>query len=59
MKCSCVVKDETEPNFNHRMTFKLRAENLDEACLRFELQQPNNVCSGKKSYEFTKLPFGY
>ncbi|XP_034564275.1 synaptotagmin-15 [Notolabrus celidotus] len=44
IKRSCVVKG-VNPNFNHRMTFKLRAQHLDEACLRFELQEPNDVCS--------------
>ncbi|XP_060883488.1 synaptotagmin-15 isoform X1 [Labrus mixtus] len=44
IKRSCVVKG-FNPNFNHRMTFKLRSQHVDEACLRFELQEPNNVCS--------------
>ncbi|KAM9716932.1 synaptotagmin-15 [Menidia menidia] len=42
IKRSCVVRSEAEPVFNHRMTFKLRPQHLDEACLRFELQQPND-----------------
>ncbi|XP_041830551.1 synaptotagmin-15 [Melanotaenia boesemani] len=41
-KRSCVVKGEKDPLFNYRMTFKLRPQHLDEACLRFELQQPND-----------------
>ncbi|TKS89580.1 Synaptotagmin-15 Synaptotagmin XV [Collichthys lucidus] len=45
IKRSCVVKGERDPYFSHRMTFKLRSQHLDEACLRFELQQPNNVRS--------------
>ncbi|XP_069576052.1 synaptotagmin-15 [Brachyistius frenatus] len=45
MKRSCVVKDENNPCFNHRMTFKLRPQHLDEACLRFELQHPNDIRS--------------
>nr|XP_015818322.2 synaptotagmin-15 [Nothobranchius furzeri] len=48
-KCSCVVKDEQDPIFNHRMTFKLRLQQLDEACLRFELQQLNNSHSDPPS----------
>uniref|UniRef100_A0A3P8SID6 Synaptotagmin XV n=1 Tax=Amphiprion percula TaxID=161767 RepID=A0A3P8SID6_AMPPE len=48
VKVSCVVKAESDPYFNHRMTFKLRPQHLDEACLRFELQQPSNVRSGQK-----------
>lgn len=46
IKCSCVVKSENDPYFSHRMTFKLRSQHLDEACLRFELQQPNDSRSG-------------
>ncbi|XP_049420327.1 synaptotagmin-15 [Epinephelus fuscoguttatus] len=46
LKRSCVVKSEHSPYFDHRMTFKLRLQHLDEACLRFELQQPNDVRSG-------------
>ncbi|XP_033467416.2 synaptotagmin-15 [Epinephelus lanceolatus] len=45
LKRSCVVKSEHSPYFDHRMTFKLRSQHLDEACLRFELQQPNDVRS--------------
>ncbi|XP_047465183.1 synaptotagmin-15 [Mugil cephalus] len=45
IKRSCVVKGESDPYFNYRMTFKLRPQHLDEACLRFELQQPNSVRS--------------
>ncbi|XP_069373870.1 synaptotagmin-15 [Paralichthys olivaceus] len=45
MKRSCAVKGENDPHFNHRMTFKLRAQHLDEACLSIELQQPNDVPS--------------
>lgn len=45
MKRSSVVKSGHDPCFDHRMTFKLRSQHLDEACLRFELQQPNNVHS--------------
>nr|XP_046233096.1 synaptotagmin-15 [Scatophagus argus] len=44
-KRSCVVRGEQDPCFSHRMTFKLRPQHLDEACLRFELQQPNDVRS--------------
>ncbi|KAM9336931.1 synaptotagmin-15 [Symphorus nematophorus] len=44
-KRSGVVKAENDPYFSHRMTFKLRSQHLDEACLRFELQQPNDVRS--------------
>ncbi|KAF7668155.1 hypothetical protein LDENG_00027260 [Lucifuga dentata] len=44
-KRSCVVNGETAPYFNHRMTFKLRLQHLDEACLRLELQQPNLIHS--------------
>ncbi|XP_041672434.1 synaptotagmin-15 [Cheilinus undulatus] len=44
IKRSCVVKG-VNPSFNHRMTFKLRSQHLDEACLRFELQEPNDVRS--------------
>ncbi|KAM9425815.1 synaptotagmin-15 [Pholidichthys leucotaenia] len=47
VKRSCVVKGENDPYFNYRMTFKLRPQHLDEACLRFELQQPNNVQTNK------------
>ncbi|XP_061564105.1 synaptotagmin-15 [Cololabis saira] len=42
VKRSCAVKGERDLFFNHRMTFKLRPQHLDEACLRFELQQLNN-----------------
>lgn len=45
MKRSCVSKCENDPYFDHRMTFKLRSQHLDEACLRFELLQPNSVRS--------------
>uniref|UniRef100_A0A3Q1HLW9 C2 domain-containing protein n=1 Tax=Anabas testudineus TaxID=64144 RepID=A0A3Q1HLW9_ANATE len=45
IKHSCVVKGDNNPHFNHRMTFKLRSQHLDEACLKFELQQPNSVPS--------------
>ncbi|XP_038592020.1 synaptotagmin-15 isoform X2 [Micropterus salmoides] len=45
IKRSCVLKCDSDPHFNHRITFKLRSQHLDEACLRFELQQPNSVCS--------------
>lgn len=48
LKRSCVVKSEHSPYFDHRMTFKLRSQHLDEACLRFELQQPNDVRSGER-----------
>uniref|UniRef100_UPI0037E885DB synaptotagmin-15 n=1 Tax=Semicossyphus pulcher TaxID=241346 RepID=UPI0037E885DB len=44
IKRSCVAKG-VNPNFNHRMTFKLRSQHLDEACLRFELQRPNDIRS--------------
>uniref|UniRef100_A0A668AL34 Synaptotagmin XV n=1 Tax=Myripristis murdjan TaxID=586833 RepID=A0A668AL34_9TELE len=44
-KCSSVVKGEVDPHFNHKMTFKLRQQQLDEACLRLELQQPNAIPS--------------
>lgn len=50
MKRSCVVRGENDPCFSHRMTFKLRLQHLDEACLRFELQQPNDIRSGERSY---------
>ncbi|XP_053709455.1 synaptotagmin-15 [Synchiropus splendidus] len=43
VKCSGVIKADADPHFNHRMTFKLRVQHLDEACLRFELQQVNDV----------------
>uniref|UniRef100_A0A3B4F8M3 Synaptotagmin-15-like n=1 Tax=Pundamilia nyererei TaxID=303518 RepID=A0A3B4F8M3_9CICH len=46
MKRSCVVKGENDPYFNFRSTFKLRPQHLDEACVRFELQQPSSVRSG-------------
>ncbi|XP_026171692.1 synaptotagmin-15 [Mastacembelus armatus] len=45
IKRSCVVTSENNPVFNHNMTFKLRSQHLDEACLKFELQQPNQVRS--------------
>ncbi|XP_076616554.1 synaptotagmin-15 [Chaetodon auriga] len=45
IKRSCVVKGENNPYFSHRMTFKLRSQHLDEACLRFELLQPSDVRS--------------
>ncbi|TDG97828.1 hypothetical protein EPR50_G00211960 [Perca flavescens] len=45
IKRSFVAKCENDPYFDHRMTFKLRSQHLDEACLRFELQQPNDVRS--------------
>ncbi|XP_031700008.1 LOW QUALITY PROTEIN: synaptotagmin-15 [Anarrhichthys ocellatus] len=45
MKRSCVMKSQNNPYFHHRVTFKLRSQHLDEACLRFELQQPNVVRS--------------
>ena len=48
IKRSFVAKCENDPYFDHRMTFKLRSQHLDEACLRFELQQPNDVRSGEK-----------
>lgn len=52
MKRSCVVKGENEPCFSHRMSFKLRPQHLDEACLRFELQRPNDVRSGETGSTF-------
>ncbi|XP_078136075.1 synaptotagmin-15 [Sander vitreus] len=45
IKRSFVAKCENDPYFDHRMTFKLRSQHLDEACLRFELQQPNDIHS--------------
>ncbi|KAM9837905.1 synaptotagmin-15 [Aulostomus maculatus] len=45
VKSSCVVRGQPAPSFNQRMTFKLRTEHLDEACLRVELLQPNAVRS--------------
>lgn len=48
MKRSCEVKADSDPCFSYRMTFKLRSQHLDEACLRFELQQPSNVQSGDR-----------
>ncbi|XP_037320045.2 LOW QUALITY PROTEIN: synaptotagmin-15 [Pungitius pungitius] len=45
MKRSRVVKCHNDPSFHHRVTFKLRPQHLDEACLRFELQQPNGAPS--------------
>ncbi|CAL8301033.1 unnamed protein product [Lota lota] len=30
-----------DPYLNHRMTFKLRPQHLDEACVRLELKQPH------------------
>ncbi|XP_056286395.1 synaptotagmin-15 [Pseudoliparis swirei] len=45
MKRSCVVKSQNDPYFHHRVTFKLRSQHLDEACLRFELQEPHAVRS--------------
>ncbi|XP_010770654.1 synaptotagmin-15 [Notothenia coriiceps] len=45
MKRSCVANSKNDPCFDHRTTFKLRSQHLDEACLRFELQQPNPVLS--------------
>ncbi|KAF6718123.1 Synaptotagmin-15 [Oryzias melastigma] len=40
-KRSCEVKEGPDPFFNYKMTFKLKPQHLDEACLRFEMQQPN------------------
>ncbi|XP_062270312.1 synaptotagmin-15 [Platichthys flesus] len=40
-----VTGDNAQPHFNHRMTFKLRVQHLDEACLSFQLQQPTDVPS--------------
>ncbi|RVE59841.1 hypothetical protein OJAV_G00192400 [Oryzias javanicus] len=40
-KCSCEVKEGPDPFFNYKITFKLKPQHLDEACLRFEIQQPN------------------
>lgn len=51
VKNSCVVKAESDPYFSHRMTFKLRSQHLEEACLRFELQQPGDSRSGGKTSE--------
>ncbi|XP_034715350.1 synaptotagmin-15 isoform X1 [Etheostoma cragini] len=45
IKRSFVAKCENNPYFDHRMMFKLRSQHLDEAWLRFELQQPNDVRS--------------
>ncbi|KAG7507365.1 synaptotagmin-15-like isoform X2 [Solea senegalensis] len=45
VKRSCVVRRDTDPRFDHRMTFKLRSQHLDEACVSFELQQLNHVDS--------------
>ncbi|XP_068161622.1 synaptotagmin-15 [Antennarius striatus] len=43
IRSSCAVKAEVEPYFSYRTTFKLRSQHLDEACLRFELQQPSGA----------------
>lgn len=45
-KRSCEVKEGPDPFFNYKMTFKLKPQHLDEACLRFEMQQPNKSHSG-------------
>lgn len=45
IKRSCVVSGESNLNLNHRTTFKLRPQHLDEACLRFELQQLDQIPS--------------
>ncbi|XP_028990136.1 synaptotagmin-15 [Betta splendens] len=39
VKRSCVVRAETNLRFDHRTSFKLRPQHLDEACVKFELQQ--------------------
>ncbi|XP_067344637.1 synaptotagmin-15 isoform X1 [Channa argus] len=44
-KRSCIVKVDNNPYFDHKMTFKLRSQHMNEACLKFELQQANNVRS--------------
>lgn len=59
MKRSCVVKGESDLYFSHRMTFKLRSQHLDEACLRFELQQPNDVRSGERVNLFIIFCFSF
>lgn len=56
IKRSCVAKGETNPHFNHRVTFKLRSQHLDEACLRFEVQQPNDIRSGERSTQRSTFP---
>uniref|UniRef100_H2MX05 Synaptotagmin XV n=1 Tax=Oryzias latipes TaxID=8090 RepID=H2MX05_ORYLA len=40
-KRSCEVNEGPDPFFNYKTTFKLKLQHLDEACLRFEIQQPN------------------
>nr|XP_057923703.1 synaptotagmin-15 [Doryrhamphus excisus] len=44
-KRSGVVEADSDPDFDHRMTFKLRAEHVDEACLQFVVEQPNDIHS--------------
>lgn len=51
VKNSCIVKGESDPYFSHRMTFKLRSQHLEEACLRLELQQPGESRSGETASE--------
>lgn len=51
VKNSCVVKGESDLYFSHRMTFKLRSQHLEEACLRLELQQPGDSRSGGRASE--------
>ncbi|XP_061913208.1 synaptotagmin-15 [Entelurus aequoreus] len=44
-KRSSVVKADRDANLDHKMAFKLRAEHVDEACLRFVVQQPSHAHS--------------
>uniref|UniRef100_A0A3B3D6Q8 Synaptotagmin XV n=1 Tax=Oryzias melastigma TaxID=30732 RepID=A0A3B3D6Q8_ORYME len=53
-KRSCEVKEGPDPFFNYKMTFKLKPQHLDEACLRFEMQQPNK----KLPYQLGGLVLG-
>lgn len=44
-KRSSVQKGESDPCFNHRNTFKLRPQQLDQACVRLQVQQPLSLGS--------------
>lgn len=46
-KRSCEVNEGPDPFFNYKTTFKLKLQHLDEACLRFEIQQPKKSHSGQ------------
>ncbi|XP_049615019.1 synaptotagmin-15 [Syngnathus scovelli] len=49
IKSSGVVKGDSEPEFELRTSFKLRAEHVDEACLRLEVRRETDYVPSEPS----------